>query len=97
MPGGVYTIEDDHASLALLANRALAEAAKDKTRFPEPINWGDLRCVNVERFSLTNKACGRRIYIEEAHNHCPALSKFGADYIRRNGYPKLHTEVCTEW
>jgi len=57
----------------------------------EPINWGDLKCSQVDAF-----ADGRyRIIIEEASpGGCPSLCEYVSHHLRINGWV---CEVSTEW
>ena len=57
----------------------------------EPINWGDLKCSQVDAF-----ADGRyRIIIEEASpGGCPSLCEYVSHHLRINGWV---CGVSTEW
>jgi hypothetical protein len=58
----------------------------------EPINWGDLSCVEVEWVEGDE---GFLVRIEEASPDCPNLCNWILTTLRQWGWPVV--EVVTEW
>ena len=50
----------------------------------EPINWGDLRCSEVQRLDD-----GWLVTIEEAAPDCPALQEYVRGWLRAWGWEKV--------
>lgn len=76
-------------------NLALIEIKKrDGAWKDEPINWADLRCVDVEYVTGIYNSLFRAI-IEEADPNCPSLHVFISEHIKKLGYEDI--EIVTEW
>lgn len=57
----------------------------------EPINWGDLKCVDVEEF----KNDGFFVTIDEASpGQCPTFCDYITEYMKAYGW---NCKVITEW
>ncbi len=78
-------------------NKAIALAAQDKKQFNESINWGDLRCVNVEQISqsLREENVDYRVFIEELAPDCIHFRDFILSELDSAGYDNI--EVVMEW
>jgi hypothetical protein len=77
-------------------NAALAAAAKHKDQFPnDPINWGDLRCVDIRLLTGVKRTPPKwLVTVSEAAPDCPKLHQF----IRESLQSKWRwVEVRTEW
>jgi hypothetical protein len=75
-------------------NALIQEAALDKEDFPEAINWGDLKCIDVVPYSYSLDE-GYYITIDEASPDCPIFQKWIANemYLRHD----INVTVETEW
>jgi hypothetical protein len=52
----------------------------------EPINWGNFKCVGVEKKYV--------VYTEEASAHCENLKEYLRQELKKKGYD---VEIVTEW
>jgi len=91
-----------HGKLAKLyaaANTEIEKSCRHKKDFDgEPINWGDLGCVEANLVSSwTPDGIFERfqIVIEEASPGCPKFSYFISEKLTLEGFPNV--EVVTEW
>lgn len=61
----------------------------------EPINWGDLGCINAERYEDMAGNKGFRVYVSEASEDAHKLKSLVCDMLGEYGYTNI--EVITEW
>lgn len=62
---------------------------------PGPVNWGDLRCVEVSYVVRDEGRPYFNVLIEEASPDASELQQFVLDAIARRGY--MNVEVETAW
>lgn len=64
--------------------------------FPSnPINWGDLRCLEASHVQTDDGRKYHRVVIEEASPECPEFCKYIAERLAESGFKGV--EVLTEW
>jgi hypothetical protein len=74
----------------------IEDAKKEKSKFDEPINWGDLSVVEIEKVErYYNKTTYYRVIIEEASRTCPKFHAFIYIKLKELGYDNI--EISTEW
>lgn len=91
----VNPIKNRMTAIEKAVNEIIALAKERKDNFPEAINWGDLKCADVEYVeSLYNKSF-YRASIEEASPDCPKFIQFIRSGMRSRGFGEV--EIVTEW
>ena len=82
--------KEDALDLQATVNGILAQAMGERSRIGGPVNWGDLRCVDVEISLLDGQ-----VTVEEASPSASELCRFVAKELARRGHDKI--AVRTEW
>jgi hypothetical protein len=80
------------------AEAACQAAYRKRKTIDGPINWGDLHCVSVERYTELYRGvpdAGYRVYVEEAAPESYELARFIGDHLAKHGFPNI--DVRTEW
>lgn len=86
----------DLRKLQALTEESLIAAYKHRDEMKtDPINWGDLHCVNTERVLDLSGEPTYRVFIEEASHDCSDLPAFVRTYLDKRGWKGV--EVITEW
>jgi hypothetical protein len=78
--------------LQTTVNGILAQAMGERSRIGGAVNWGDLRCVDVEMSLIDGHVT---VTIEEASPEAVDLCRFVAKELARRGYEEI--AVRTEW
>jgi hypothetical protein len=78
-----------------LADDACLMATNRRLERVEAVNWGNLGCVDVRRWSDISGDEGITVYIEEADPSAYLLQSIIREHLAAHGYPNI--EVVTEW
>ena len=84
--------KEDALDLQATVNGILAQAMGERSRIGGPVNWGDLRCVDVEISLLDGQVT---VTVEEASPSALELCRFVAKELARRGHDEI--AVRTEW
>ena len=84
--------KEDALDLQATVNGILAQAMGERSRIGGPVNWGDLRCVDVEISLLDGHVTAT---VEEASPSASELCRFVAKELARRGHDEI--AVRTEW
>ena len=84
--------KEDALDLQATVNGILAQAMGERSRIGGPVNWGDLRCVDVEISLLDGYVT---VTVEEASPSASELCRFVAKELARRGHDEI--AVRTEW
>jgi hypothetical protein len=79
-------------ALQSVVDEILAQAVEKDAAIGGPVNWADLRCVDVEVSLLDDVVT---VTIGEAAPGASALCRFVAEELERRGYAGI--AVRTEW
>ena len=83
---------EDALDLQATVNGILAQAMGERSRIGGPVNWGDLRCVDVEISLLDGHVT---VTVEEASPSASELCRVVAKELARRGHDEI--AVRTEW
>lgn len=89
------TIKRRMTAIEKAVNEIIALAKERKGDFPEAINWGDLKCADVEYVESLHNEAFYRACIEEASPDCPKFIQFIRSGMRNRGFSEV--EIVTEW
>lgn len=67
----------------------------DPQAFDEPINWGDLGCVEAIYYLADDNSQGYRVYIEELAPDCYQFRAYVEKKLAEAGWPNV--EVNLSW
>ena len=84
--------KEDALDLQATVNGILAQAMGERSRISGPVNWGNLRCVDVEISLLDGHVT---VTVEEASPSASELCRFVAKELARRGHDEI--AVRTEW
>jgi hypothetical protein len=84
--------KEDALDLQATVNGILAQAMGERSQIGGPVNWGDLRCVDVEISLLDGHVT---VTVEEASPSALELCRFVAKELARRGHDEI--AVRTEW
>jgi hypothetical protein len=84
--------KDEALNLQATVNGILAQARGERSRIGGAVNWGDLRCVDVEMSLIDGHVT---VTIEEASPEAIDLCRFVAKELARRGPDEI--AVKTEW
>ena len=84
--------KDEALKLQAVADEILAQAFEKRSEIRGAVNWGDLRCVDVEISLLDDVVT---VTIEEASPDALELCRFVAKELARRGYDEVAAR--TEW
>ena len=84
--------KEDALDLQATVNGILAQAMGERSRIGGPVNWGDLRYVDVEISMLDGHVT---VTVEEASPSASELCRFVAKELARRGHDEI--AVRTEW
>lgn len=88
----IRPIEPLLKDLRLATNQALARAAG---QVDGAINWADLACREVRKWTDDTGDSGYTVYIEEADPEAAALQQFVQEWVAAVGF--IDVEVVTAW
>jgi hypothetical protein len=89
---GSAMTKEDALDLQATVNGILAQARGERSRIGGPVNWDDLRCVDVEISLLDEHVT---VTVGEASPGASELCRFVAKELARRGYDEI--AVRTEW
>ena len=84
--------KEEALDLQATVNGILAQAVGERSRIGGPVNWGDLRCIDVEMSLLDGHVT---VTVEEASPSASELCRFVAKELERRGHDEI--AVRTEW
>jgi hypothetical protein len=84
--------EEEAAALQATVDEILVLAAEKRSEIGGAVNWGDLRCVDVEISLIDGRVT---VTIEEASPSALELCRFVAKELARRGHDEI--AVRTEW
>jgi hypothetical protein len=84
--------EEEAAALQATVDEILVLAAEKRSEIGGAVNWGDLRCVDVEISLIDGRVT---VTIEEASPSALELCRFVAKELARRGHDEI--AVKTEW
>ena len=84
--------KEEALDLQTVVDGILAQAAGERSRIGGAVNWGDLRCVDVEISLIDGRVT---VTIEEASTSASELCRFVAKELARRGHDEI--AVRTEW
>lgn len=92
VPNKEYTYRDNEITNCWITD---SKKIKDLRLDGEPINWGDLKCCDVEYIESGSDGAHYRITIDEAMpDACPMLCEYISRYLTAWGW---NVDVVTEW
>ena len=89
---------DDPNYLVLLADTAdlaCKAAGEQSSSIKGAAVWGDISCVEAEKYETSNGERGFRVRIDEADPNNPDLQRFIGSFLLEAGFPNV--EVICEW
>jgi hypothetical protein len=84
--------EEEAIALQATVDEILVLAVEKQPEIDGPVNWGDLRCVDVEMSLIDGHVT---VTIEEASPSALKLCRFVAQELARRGHDEI--AVRTEW
>lgn len=91
VPNNKLTYRDEITNCWITDSKKITELGLDN----EPINWGDLKCCDVEYIESGSDGAHYRITIDEAApDACPNLCDYISSYLTAWGW---RVDVVTEW
>ena len=84
--------KDEALKLQAVVDEILAQASEKRPEISGAVNWGDLRCVDVEMSLLDDVVT---VTIAEAASEAVELCRFVSEQLARRGYGAI--AVRTEW
>jgi hypothetical protein len=83
---------EEALTLQVTVNGILAKAKAERSQIGGPVNWSDLRCIDVEMSLLDGRVT---VTIEEASSGASEFCRFVAKELARRGHDAI--AVRTEW